>query len=506
MRLCRIPFLACLAVAAQALSSCAPHSVRTEAPERQAGVHGSDGSRSGCAGAPGRSPSNIEVFIVRNLDLPHWLSNKMTYLEPALGTALHDPRSRLADLSQINQNTVIAAELAYDVEESVDVNLHSYGHLSDERVQRELPGYGVAGAFVDTFTGFKAIAFEGKTGDPHRIYAIAGTQVFENTDFRDWASGLMMAEPQFVSDATLSMIKNAADYASDLEHGGEVLITGQSQGALGAQGVGYLLKEYLNASGAPHHLVHVVSWGAAGAEEAIVAMIRRHRRGMSRDVWPPLERHWSYTEPYYGAIMQIWRDIRTQWQDLADEDIEAHVSSVARQMRIIGFFFEIDPFARAGRFLGTSFVIPTELMLPELCQDLVVELLFRTKVGKLGVTLESHFLNGYRRAVTRGAIALSRPAEPEKWPWVIDWLSNVRSIAKAWLVNRYLEKLAASESNWRLCMQSVEWMTDRNRMCRRSYWPGCAAAADYDAPDTAFEKEAPHWCLITNGPGAHPSH
>jgi hypothetical protein len=267
MRLCRIPFLAFLAVAAQALSSCAPLSVRTEAPERQAGAHASNGDRSSCAEAPERSLSGIEVFIVRNLDLSHWLSNKMTYLEPALGTALHDPRSRLADLSQIDEHTVIASELAYDVEESVDANLQSHGHLSDERVQRELPGYGVAGTFVDTFTGFKAVAFEGKTGDPHRIYAVAGTQVFENTDFRDWASGLMMAEPQFVSDATLSMIKNAADYASDLEHGGEVLITGQSQGALGAQGVGYLLEEYLNASGAPHHLVHVVAWAPPGRKK-----------------------------------------------------------------------------------------------------------------------------------------------------------------------------------------------------------------------------------------------
>jgi glutamate synthase domain-containing protein 3 len=41
----------------------------------------------------------------------------------------------------------------------------------------------------------------------------------------------MMAEPQFVSDGTLLMIKNAADYVSDAEHGGEVVITGQSQGS-----------------------------------------------------------------------------------------------------------------------------------------------------------------------------------------------------------------------------------------------------------------------------------
>src|SRR5512132_525472 len=136
MRICRIIFLACLAIAA--LSSCASLPVGTEAPERQAGAHGSSGSRSACAGAPERSPSGIEAFIdnVRNLDLPHWLSNKITYLESPLGTALHDPRSRLADLSQLDEYTVVAAELAYDVEESVDDNLQSHGRLS----QRELPG------------------------------------------------------------------------------------------------------------------------------------------------------------------------------------------------------------------------------------------------------------------------------------------------------------------------------------------------------------------------------
>jgi hypothetical protein len=509
MRIRWILFLAWLAAAAQALSSCAPLSVRTEAPEGQAGTHASNGSRSACSGAPERSPSGVELFIdrVRNLDLPHWLSNKITYLEPSHGTALRDPRSRLADLSQIDQDTVVASELAYDVEEFVDDDLQSRGRLSDEAVQRELPGYEVAGIFVDTFSGFKAVAFESKTGDgnAHRIYAVAGTQVFENTDFRDWASGLMMAEPQFVSNATLLMIKNAAEYASDPAHGGEVLITGQSQGALDAQGIGYLLEEYLDAGGAPHRLVHVVSWGAAGAEEAIVTMIQRYRRGRSRGVWPPLERHWSYTEPDYQEVMQVWRDIRTQWQNLADDAIETHVGSVARQMRVVGFFFEIDPFARAGRFLGTAFVFPAKLMLPDRCEDLVVELLFRTKIGKLGVTLESHFLNGYRRAVTRGAIALARPAEPEKWPWVVDWLEKVRGAAKAWLADQYLDKLARSESNWRLCVQSREWMTDRNRMCRRSYWPGCAAPANDDTADTPFEKEAPHWCLITRGPGVQPS-
>jgi hypothetical protein len=71
----------------------------------------------------------------------------------------------LADLAQIAQNTVIASELAYDVEESVDDDLRSHSRLPDEALQRELPGYEVAGTFVDTFTSFKAVAFESKTGD-----------------------------------------------------------------------------------------------------------------------------------------------------------------------------------------------------------------------------------------------------------------------------------------------------------------------------------------------------
>jgi hypothetical protein len=170
--ICRVLF-ACLAVAAQELSSCAPLSVRTEAPEEQVGAHASNGSRPACSGAPERSPSGIELFIdrVRNLDLPHWLSNKITYLAPSLGVVLHDSRSRLADLSRIDQDTVVASALAYDVEEFVDDGSRSRGRLSDEALQRDLPGYEVAGIFVDTFSGFKAVAFESKTGDPHRIYA-----------------------------------------------------------------------------------------------------------------------------------------------------------------------------------------------------------------------------------------------------------------------------------------------------------------------------------------------
>ena len=209
--------------------------------------------------------------------------------------------------------------------------------------------------------------------------------MFESRDYRDWASGLMMASPQFVSDAALTMIRHAADYAADMEHGGEVVVTGQSQGALGAQGLGFLLQEYLNAKGGPHHLVHVVAWGAAGAEAEIVAgdrpvPPRRQPRRLAAAGTP----HGLLPSPTTRRSMAIWHAIGWQWLTLDDAAIDAHVRSVAAQMRIVGFFFEIDPFARAGQFLGTPFVFPTELILPDRCDNLVLELLFRTRIGKLG--------------------------------------------------------------------------------------------------------------------------
>jgi hypothetical protein len=43
--------------------------------------------------------------------------------------------------------------------------------------------------------------------------------------------------------------------------------------------------------------------------------------------------------------------------------------------------------------------------------------------------------SGSAQAISAGPPAAARPAEPEKWPWVVDWLSVVRGIAKAWLVD-----------------------------------------------------------------------
>lgn len=484
-----------LTFAAAALASCV-EATRNSQPVPQLDAPGWDSSRPGCGDRPARSQTSIERFIdnVRTLELPDWLSNKIIYLDPVLRLVLHDPRSHLADPSRVDRDTVVAAELAYDVEDVVDPSLRSSGRLPTDTVARQLPAYRLAGTFADTFSGFKAAVFEQGEGtaEAHRIYAVAGTQVFENTDFRDWASGLMMGEPQFVSDATLRMIRDAADYARDMEHGGEVFVTGQSQGALGAQGIGFLLEEYLDALGSSHHLVHVVAWGAAGAEETIDSMIERFRGGEVRSLWPPLERHRSLAEPERAETDAVWHTITERWRDLADDEIDAHVRVVAARMRIVGFFFEIDPFARVGRFLGTSLVLPTEMMLPDRCEYLVLELLFRTRLGKLGVTLESHFLNGYRRAVMREAILLARPAEPEKWPWAMDRILDLRELAADWLVDQYLATLAESPGNWRLCLASREWMTDRNSRCRRAYWPGCG-------PDG---EDPGHWCLIRKGADA----
>lgn len=169
-----------------------------------------------------------------------------------------------------------------------------------------------------------------------------------------------------------------------------------------------------------------------------------------------------------------------------------HVRSVARQMHIIGFFFDIDPFARIGTFLGQILVLPTELVLPQRCEQLVAELVLDTRIGDFGVRLESHFLKGYRRAVVRGAIALARPAQITQREWVLDVLAATKAIGRTWLRNIYLTGLGESDGNWQRCFAARRWITDRNRDCRRPYWPGC------DEPAVGSERlgEAAGWCLI----------
>ena len=57
--------------------------------------------------------------------------------------------------------------------------------------------------------------------------------------------------------------------------------------------------------------------------------------------------------------------------------------------------------------------------------------------------------------------------------WVLDLLPPSSGVGRAWLRNIYLTQLGESDGNWQRCFAADRWITDRNRDCRRRYWPGC---------------------------------
>jgi len=449
----------------------------------------------------GRKVVDLELEGVRDLPMPMPSNERVHYLDRARGRILQDPRSQIDDLWRVDDKTVFAADVAYEVTHEMGPDLRSSGGIDKELAKSLLPDYEVKSIWVDTLTGFAGVVFEPLSASPgqaHRIYAIAGTHVFHRTDFRTWATGLMISRTQFASGAALLMLQDAAEYAQDLEHGGEVFITGQSQGALTAQGFGYLLQVYLDARDADHHLVHVVSWGGAGAQGAIKKMIESHKTGGNRGYWPAFEHHWQHVEPTYADVMKVWNTITPTWETIPDGAIDSHIQAVSSRMRIVGYFFEIDIFARAGTFPGTTMVFPTAMVLPDRCERLVSERELGITAGTFGVSLESHFLNAYQRAVSRGAIGLALPAEPRKWSWVEDLLPLFDSIGSAWLTTTYLDTIGESEINWQRCYASAEWMTDRNRWCERNYWPGCGRGSRTQVePDPGVT--GGQWCLIKRG-------
>ena len=440
--------------------------------------------------------AGVELVLrdVRDLPLPHLAIGKVWPLAVDGGEFLDDRRSRLADLPGIVEATVLAADLAYDIREGGRSSPIEAEPAEAAAVARELPDYVIQKLYIDDFSGFKAFALASRDGT-HRVYAIAGTQVFTNRDYRDWASGLMMARPQFVADASLLLARDAADYAGDMEHGGEVFFTGQSQGAIVSQALGFLTQELLSDSAGPRGLLHVVTWGVTGATEPIVKMIERSRQGRGRDTWPPIERHWLLANAEHRVAMQVWKTLEARWFRLNEADIADHIDAVARQMHVIGYFFDIDPFARVGTFLGTPLVFPLELVLPQHCEPLVTELVLDVRIGDIGLELESHFLKGYRRAVQRGAVELARPARIEPRAWVLDLLPAGEGFGRVWLSNIYLTRLGNDPDNWRFCFASRRWMTDANRDCRRSYWPGCSPRQAEEVTDGAADTAG--WCLAT---------
>ena len=173
-------------------------------------------------------------------------------------------------------------------------------------------------------------------------------------------------------------------------------------------------------------------------------------------------------------------------------------------MHVIGYFFDIDPFARVGTFLGEPLAFPVELVLPQRCERLVTELVLETRIGDIGLRLESHFLKGYRRAVERGAVSLARPAHIMQRGWVLDLLPPSSVVGRAWLRNIYLTQLGESEGNWQRCFAADRWVTDRNRDCRRTYWPGCDEEQTEAGLGERMSENA-GWCLVADRIVAHPA-
>ncbi|MBW6400435.1 hypothetical protein KPL78_21420 [Roseomonas sp. HJA6] len=430
----------------------------------------------------------IHLRALRELELPEGHPST-TYLPGVDGAAiLQDRRSRHPALWRVDTATVSAANRAYDVH---DAGPGTSPRLEASEDEEGLEDYRLVRLVTDRYSGFAAMVLESRpgAGPPHRIYAIAGTHVFERTDLRSWASGLTMGRAQYVSNAALRLVRDAADYAG---RGGEVFITGQSQGGLVAQGFGVMLQAYLEARGAPHALIHVVSWGASGVRETLARAIAQQRAGGGRGFPGQMERHWAETIPDQAETipdqaetMAVWDAIASQWAAVAPGQEDAWLTAIASRMRVVGFFFEIDLFARGGSFLGTAFAFPTALVLPQECDMTVAELIIGMQPGAFGVRLESHFLKGYRRAVGRGAIAVARPARPARWEWFSDLMPTLEDVGDLWLEMLHLSRDATTEVHWRGCTASAEWFTTANRYCRASWWPGCGAAPDEE-----------RWCLV----------
>ncbi len=434
--------------------------------------------------------ARLELHLrdVRDLELPegHPATTYRTELDGA--AILQDRRSRHRALWRVDTATVAAANRAYDVR---DGGPGTAPRLEAGEPDPALDDYAPVGLYTDRYTGFAAMVLEARGAaarPPHRIYAIAGTHVFERTDLRSWASGLTMGRAQYVSNAALRMVRDAAAYASDMRRGGEVFVTGQSQGGLAAQGFGVMLQAYLDAGRAPHHLVHVISWGASGARETLARTIAQQRAGGARGFPAPIERHWAETEPDQAATMAVWDAIAAQWARVPPGGVDAWLTAVASRMRVVGFFFEIDLFARGGTFLGTAFAFPTALVLPEECDMTVAEIIVGLQPGAFGVRLESHFLKGYRRAVGRGAIAVARPARPARWEWFSVLMPVIEDVGDIWLEVLHLSRDATLPAHWHTCTGSAEWFTQANRYCRADHWPGCGPAPGEE-----------RWCLVRSG-------
>lgn len=386
-----------------------------------------------------------------------------------------DPRSKLGDLLAVNAASLAAASLAYDLEIAEDlVTSTSSATLSSEAQSKLPPKYRFVRGYADVYSGFNGLVIEATVAPRHRIYATAGTQVFENADFRDWASLFTLARAQTSSDSALLMAADAATYAQSPD-GGEVIFTGQSQGGILAQGLAFLTQSLINGDGNRNtHLLHVVAWGAMGSLETITSLILRSQKSTTRDFDSTLTDYWTRTSADFRRAQDLWNKVRPRWRGFTLERANNEIANVVSEIHVIGFFFAADVFAHIGTFIGAAFLLPAKLAEPESGEETRVDTSLGSKSGTVGNVMESHFLIGFERALKRGGLAQAKPTPRPASGFASKVQALLDPLGDLWLYDLYLTKIGKSDAHWRQCQEAKKWKTDRNSWCEKPYWPGCS--------------------------------
>jgi threonine dehydrogenase-like Zn-dependent dehydrogenase len=273
----------------------------------------------------------------------------------------------------ITRSALYAADAAYDIG----------GPNRDTFVGQTPVGY----KFLKLFgtgdpSGFQAIVFESEEVGKPRIYAMAGSQVFERTDWRDIWANLGLGMSHATSKGAEEMLLDAFLYVRKT---GDIVITGQSLGSNIAQHFGYFLQRNLNRAAAATQTpavgkARLITWGVEGSKEIIERTFKE-----------------------------------------ADSN-EAYDPSIGEQLDATGYFFEWDPFARNGTFIGKPLAFsPTHLLS-------WYEKLHAQLMG-YGIELEGHFLSSYRRASRKGGLCSVQEVYPAKinkdFTAASEWLGRI---------------------------------------------------------------------------------
>lgn len=439
---------------------------------------------------------------LRHIRPPQWMNADPQMIAVNGNSIRYDRRSKLINyLDQIDEHTLSFSAMAYDLEDDrtqllvhqPKVNVLEAGPLTEK--------YHILQAIADSYSGFKGLVVENipkasKINTPFRIYIASGTETFgpSGVDYRDWASDILLSRPQFVSDAALLMVKEAAQYVASGQ--GEVIFTGQSLGGMVAQGLGFLTQiraNQLQPDPRKRGLIHVVSWGTSAGIEPIAEMILEAKKGNSRGFPQRLEKHWSQVSPLTVAALEVWKKIEVDLRGVKFNNLAEGIRQISEQMRVIGFFFSVDPFSRIGTFLGTSFVIPYEYLAPPSCDPMKLENIGGVSMVEVGIALESHLVKSFRRGLDRNGLIAAKPALAKKWNTVMSVIDLLSPLGELWLYDLYLTKLGKSQDNWNQCFKSAEWQTNLNTSCSEKYWHGCSASSN---AITDFVSQIPSYCMV----------